>query len=203
MGETLSDKVRGFSKIKLRKAVVKVPKLKVRREIAVKSKKGSKVPISSIINILIKSAIEDVKGEKKEKLFLGEEKGYKILKEDKNLINGGYGAVSNSYAGLVQRSYVDYAKLFSYLGKFKSKNFYESLTNGSAINSTLDSGTFSLIDKETMERGARHARYFTPLNELNTLSAVPIAGMSSSEWEQFRLWMKLDPIMYRLKTSTS
>ena len=88
-------------------------------------------------------------------------------------------------------------------GKFRAKSPYENLSNIERSDNLLDNGKFSLIDFETMEKGARHARYFTPGNELNPLSLVPIAGMSSGEWEQFKLWMKLDPVMYRLKTSTS
>ena len=54
-----------------------------------------------------------------------------------------------------------------------------------------------------MEKGARYTKYFAGGNNLNPVSLVPIAGMSSGEWEEFKLWMKLDPVMYRFKTSTS
>jgi len=63
---------------------------------------------------------------------------------------------------------------------------------------------FSLINLETVEKGARYVKYIrSRAIELNPTSIVPIAGMDSGEWEKFRLWMQLDPVMYRLKTSTS
>ena len=73
----------------------------------------------------------------------------------------------------------------------------------------LESGSFTLADKETMEKGASYLKYFAgghdlnPLASVNPLSLVPVAGMSGSEWEQFKMWMRLDPVMYLLKTRIS
>lgn len=208
MGTTLTDRIsRNFPEINLKKASVKAPKLKVRSDKALKQKKEDRTTISSIVNILIKSAVEKAGREKKEKHTFEEDEGYAILKEDlkedKSMNFGGYGASSKGYGSTPGASYADYNKLFSYLGKFRAKSAYEGMDNAEKTGMMPDSGKFSLVDSETMDKGVRHVRYFTPGNELNILSLVPIAGMNSGEWEQFKLWMKLDPVMYRLKTSTS
>lgn len=201
---TLADKIaRNFSKIKIKKASVKIPRLRAKKEKIMKPKKEA-TPISSIINILIKTAVEKAKREKKEKSKAEEDKSYTIIREDKQNI-GRYGAVSKGYGIAPHTSYIDYGKLFGYLGKFRAQSPYESMGNHSErIGKSMDdSNKFFLIDKETMEAGVKYAKYFAPTNEINPSSLVPIAGMSSAEWEQFKLWMKLDPVMYRLKTSTS
>src|SRR3989344_1051821 len=115
--ETLPDKIlNGFSKIKLKKASVKVPRLKVRKNKAAKLKSEDKIPISSIIDILIKAAVEKAKREKKEK-SLERDKSYDISKDDKPLIaNGGYGTVSKGYGASPHASYVDYEKIFKTAG---------------------------------------------------------------------------------------
>lgn len=202
--KTLAERVsRDFPKVDFKKASVKVPKLKVRSKKVFKQKKDDKIPISSIVNILIKSAVEKAKRERKEKIAIGEDKGYAALKDGKSADLGGYGTVSKGYGGMPNAPYADYNKLFSYLGRFRAKSAYENIDDAEKSGMTLGSGKSSLVDFETMNKGARHVRYFTPGNELNALSLVPIAGMSSGEWEQFKLWMQLNPVMYRLKTSTS
>ena len=146
---------------------------------------------------IIKSAIDKVKTEDDDK---NAKKGHKI----KNI--GGYGTISKFYRIIPTTSYIDYAKLFSYLGKFKSQSAYENFDTPTDTISNLRDGSdkFSLIELETAEKGARYVKYFMPKNtDINVVSLVPLAGMSSAEWEKFKLWMLLDPVMYRLKTSTS
>lgn len=205
MKKTLCDKVvRDFSKIKLKKAAVKVPKLKVKanKVNAIKQNNSDRIPLASIINILIKSAVEKSKKERKEKAG-DENKTYKLSNDEAPAL-GGYGTVSKSYGISPTSSYIDYEKLFSYLGKLRVKSAYESFDNGLANNNLRENDSFLLIGLETIEKGTRHVRYFMGAGqELNVNSLVPISGMNSVEWEQFKLWMKLDPVMYRLKTSTS
>lgn len=205
--KTLAEKIlRDFSRVKLKKATVKVPKLKVKNKKVIKLKKDDSFPISSIINILIRTAVEKAKRERKRKSALEEDKKYSLFKDDRELkVNGGYGTVSRDYGASPHTSYVDYGKLFSYLGKFRSQSAYENMDDDhfTRINKSLDDKGFSLIDKNTMEKGTRYVKYVAGSQDINTLSLVPVAGMSSAEWEQFKLWMKLDPVMYRLKTSTS
>ncbi|MBI2558893.1 hypothetical protein HYW20_06225 [Candidatus Woesearchaeota archaeon] len=203
MKKTLGDRViKNFSKVKLRKASVRVPRLNVKKANAAKSKSDDRIPISSIINILIKSAAEKAKKERKERAH--EDKSYKLAKEELPSA-GGYGSVSKSYGISPHSSYVDYKKLFSYLGKFRAKSAYEDVGD-TPVNASNEENAFALIGIETMDKGARYVKYFFPKGadfHATLTSLVPIAGMSSSEWEQFKLWMKVDPVMYALKTSTS
>ena len=206
--KTLTDRILvGFSKVKLKKTFVKVPKLNVRKDRIKKisEKKDNKIPISSIVDILIKSAVNKAKTEKKGKAQVEEGKSYTSLNEDKSIESGGYGTIQKAYGTAPHTSYVDYGKLFSYLGKFRAKSPYESFASAQEQN-PAEAKTFTLVDNETMEKGARYVKYFFPkaADFHSTLtSLVPVAGMNSSEWEQFKLWMKLDPVMYSLKTSTS
>lgn len=202
---TLAEKViRNFSRIKIKGAFVTVPKLKARKRAKTKPKQHDKIPISSIVGILMRNALEDAKKEAKEEKRTSDEKPYRVVKEEKPEATG-YGTISKSYGTAPQSSYVDYGKLFSYLGRFRSRNAYENFEAPlEQSNSFLEQSSRSLVDFETINKGARHVRYFVPAGtDFNTLSLVPVAGMSSGEWEQFKLWTKLDPVMYRFKTSTS
>ncbi len=205
--KTLSDMVGDFSKIKLKKATVKIPKLKIRKGNIrkISGKKDSKIPVSSIVDIMIKSAVDRAKTEKKAKAQVEEDKSYASSKDDKSAVSGGYGTVQKAYGTAPHASYVDYEKLFSYLGKFRAKQPYESFASAQEQN-PAEAKAFALVDNETMDKGARYVKYFFPkaADFHSTLtSLVPVAGMNSAEWEQFKLWMKLDPVMYSLKTSTS
>lgn len=212
---TLTERVAtDFARVKLKKASVKVPKLKIQKESgkrALNQRKADAVPISSLVNILIKSAIEKAKKEQKEKVQVEEEKSYTVLKEGNKLIfNGGYGTVSKGYGAAPHASYVDYGKLFSHLGSFRAKQPYENMAEHvGALNRETESRSFVLADKQTMERGAGYVKYFlggialNPDSGAHPSSLVPVAGMNSSEWEQFKMWMKLDPVMYLLKIRTS
>lgn len=184
-----------------------MPGIEAREKRHVLQEKKDNAPVfravaASIAEMLIKSAVEKAKTGIKEKAKPEESAIYRLLKEEKPLLTGGYGAVSKGYVSAPAVSYVDYEKLFSHLGKFRAQSAYENIENGNsaAANSPTDNG-FRLIDSETMEKGAKYVKFFMPANsEIGSVSAVPVAGMSSSEWEQFKLWMKLDPVMYGLKT---
>lgn len=203
MKKTLGDRIiKNFSKVKLKKASVRVPRLNLKKATAAKSKSDNKIPISSIISLIIKSAVEKAKKERKEKAH--EEKSYKIVK-DELPSGGGYGSVSKSYGMSPHTAYIDYKKFFSYLGKFKAKSAYVDFDENAEFLSKPES-SFVLIENETMDKGARYIKYFFPKGadfHSNLTSLVPISGMNSAEWEKFKLWMMLDPVMYQLKTSTS
>ena len=203
--KTLADRIKmDFSKVNLKKAAVKVPKLKVRKRKVTSLKSDDKIPISSIIQILIKNAVQKAKNDRKEK-SVEEDKSYKILKDEKDLtFNGGYGTVSKGYGATPHTTYVDYGKLFGYLGKFKSQSPYENMAEHlGTLNKATESGSFALVDRETMDKGARYVKYFHSKTPIDKTSLVPIAGMSSAEWEEFKRFMRFDTVMYLLKTSTS
>ena len=204
---TLADRIKtDFSRVKLKKAAVKVPKLKVRKIKATSLKSDDKTPISSIINILIKTAVEKAKKERKEKV-VEKDKSYNILKDNKPIANGGYGTVSKGYGGKPLTSYVDYEKLFSYLGKFKSQSAYENMGNHlETLNKATESGSFVLADRDSMDKIGRFEKYNKPQvmdTPIVALSLVPVAGLSSAEWEEIKNLMRFDSVMYTLKSKTS
>ena len=205
---SLADSVkRNFSKIRLKKVSVKVPKLKARKRREAGTAKGEKIPVSSIINILIKASIENAKREK-EKKPVSENKKYTIKDENLGLdAPSGYGAISKGYGTAPHTSYVDYGKLFSYLGKFKSQSAYENMGNHvEFLNKSAESGSFVLADKDSMDKIGRFDKYMkSPVTAIQTmaLSLVPIAGLSSGEWEEIKNLMKFDPVLYTLKSKTS
>ena len=122
-------------------------------------------------------------------------------------VNGGYGTVPKSYGASPKTSYVDYEKLFSYLGKFKSQSAYENMGNHvEVLNKATESGSFILADKDSMDKMGRFEKYMkTPVMAIQTmaLSLVPIAGLSSGEWEEIKNLLRFDPVMYTLKSKTS
>lgn len=218
--KTLADRVsKDFSRVRLKKISVNVPKLKNTKKLEEAKKhashvflsniKDDKIPISSIVNIMIKSAVEKAKNAKKQALPVfspdSADKFYAVLKDDKELIaNGGYGTVSKNYGTAPHTSYVDYGKIFAYLGKFKSQSAYENMGNPvDFINKSLGDQGFSLVDSHTMERGTNYIRYFHSKTPIDKSSLVPMAGMNSAEWEQFKMFMRLDTALYLLKISTS
>jgi len=207
--KTLAERISiDFSKVKLKKAVVKVPKIRIRKEKKYRETKNDNIPLSSIVSILIKAAIEKNKKEKKEKIIIEEGKSYSITKEESmHVQSGGYGTVSKSYSASPRSAYVDYGKLFGYLGKFKALGAYDNLENPfEFLNKTAESGSFVLADKESMDKIGRFDKYIrTPAMAIQTmaLSLVPIAGLSSAEWEEIKMLMRFDPIMYTLKSKTS
>ena len=202
---TLADKVKkNFSRVKLRKSSVKVPGLKIRKINIGNQASSVKIPVSALVNILIRSALEKTKKIKENKIA-SEDKKYTLSKENNSVVQGGYGTVSRNYGSLIRSPYVNYGKLFSYLGNFKAKSPYDSIGSPlEMLNKSLEGSGFALIDREAMDKGAKHVRYFmSPVSDLNMASLVaPTASMSSGEWEQFKLFMQLDKVMYRLKTST-
>ena len=205
--KTLAERISGdFSKVKLKKSLVRVPKLRIRKEKAVKPKKTENMPVSSIINILIKSAVEKAKREKKEKTQ-AEDKSYTIIKDNKSGIHGGYGTASKDYGTSPKTSYVDYEKLFSYVGRFKSQSAYENMAEHvGSLNKATESGSFVLADKDSMDKIGRFEKYMkTPVMAIQTmaLSLVPVAGLSSAEWEEVKNLIKFDSVMYTLKSKTS
>lgn len=208
---TLAERIsRDFSRIKIRKAIVKVPKLRFKKEKNRKTKKND-IPISSVINILIRAAVENTKKERKEKKPAEEGKNYRILKENSGLIvNGGYGTAAKSYGISPHASYVNYEELFSYLGKFKSQSAYENMSDSHAArsNKALQDDGFSLIDAEALEKGAWSVKYFFHPGRFDMYSSLtslvsPITSMNSAEWEKFKLLMVIDKVAYSLKISTS
>ena len=127
-----------------------------------------------------------------------------MKKDDKEpAVNGGYGTVSKNYGLAPHSSYVDYAKIFSYLGKFRAQGAY-----GAAVEmpNSAENGSFVLADKDSMDRIGRFDKYIRNPNmaiQTIALSLVPIAGLNSAEWEEIKNLMRFDSVMYTLKSKTS
>ena len=198
----LAERVRkDFSRVKLANTFVKVPKIKTRKIKSVIKSKTDSIPVSILVNILIRNALDKIKREKQKPHF--HDGKYRLVKKDDH-VQGGYGNVSKNYGSLMHSPYVDYGRLFSYLGKFKAKNPYDSDIPTHILGTTTESKSFELVSREAMDKGARYVKYFmSHVSDLNMGSLVaPTAAMSSGEWEQFKLLMQFDKVMYRLKTST-
>ena len=204
---TLADKVgKNFVRIKVKRYSVKVPSIKIGKIKFKKQVQSDKISVSALVNILIRNALEKVKREK-EKKPAADIRKYRLLNEDISGVQGGYGAVSKNYGSLIHTSYVDYEKLFSYLGNFKAKNPYENMGDSvEFLNKSVESGSFVLADKDSMDKIGRFDKYMkTPGTAIQTmaLSLVPIAGLSSGEWEEIKNLMRFDPVIYTLKSKTS
>ena len=155
--------------------------------------------IASIMNAIKKSSAQ----KPKEKKTKAEENEPTAKEEQKPSANPDYDS-KKSYGIMQSGSYVDYEKLFSYLGKFKATNPYFNNPLAENNNSSEHSVKATLIDLEIMDKGAKYVKYFFPKTadfHSRLGSLVPVAGMSSGEWEQFKLWVTLDPVMYLLKTT--
>ena len=209
-GSTLAEKVRhDFSRVRLKKSIVKVPKLragKTKQAISLKEiAKDGKIPTSLLVRILIKNALENSKREKKDAKQPVQNIKYGDITKEKDFPAGGYGTVSRFYGASTKTPYANYEKLFSYLGRLKAKGSSYSDAPAEALSST-ESKSFELVSREAMDKGARHVKYFFPKVAdfyANLTSLVPVAGMSSADWEQFKLMMQLDPVMYSLKSKTA
>ena len=202
--KTLTDKVLSVSSAKAGKVSVKVPRLNVRKKTPISKKEN--MHVSSIVNILIKAAVEKAKKEKKEKASAEETKGYAVLSGEKAAIRNSYGASSKSYGSAPHVSYIDYGKIFSYLGKFRSQSEFENFVSDSHVEMVKkrmeQDNKFYLLDNEIIDDGVRAIKYFTPGNLAGEIGAVPMAGINSSDWEKFKLWKIVDYVMFNLKMST-
>ena len=180
-----------------------------------RAKKSVNLPASSIINLLIKTAVESAKkNNKKTKkmaspFFLSDEedKSYVTLNEDKLLlINSGYGTVSKGYGTSSGTSYFDYRKLFSHLGKFKSQSAYENFVSGSpseSMNRILEQDNkFYLVDNEVRDTGVRSMKYGAYGLLTNGPSPIPMGNINSSDWEAFKIWAIVEYVLFNLKMRT-
>ena len=207
MNDTLTEKIEiSFENVRLSKALVKIPRLRIRKSHNKKRIKQSKpkheIPTSTIIRILLKAVNERKKDEKKK---LADSIQYKVIRDERPLLeNAGYGTVSKSYGSLIKAAYIDYGKLFSYLGEIKSRNAFEDFDASPTqlTNRILDQGNkFYFVDREVIDTGVRTLKYFIPGEITGEIHVVPV-GVNSTDWEKFKLWMKIDPVMFNLKMKT-
>jgi len=209
--KTLADKLKNFSTIKVKNASVKVPKLDIRKKAVSNRKKlattakDDKIPVSSIIDILIKTAVDNAKKEGKEKSGVEESKTYAISKEDAKIKFEGYGNSFRRYETAPRTPYVNYEKLFSYLGKFKAQSPFENFASDNPterINKVIEQGNkFYLIDNEVRDDAVRSIKYFTHGAVMGE-QAVPTGKINSADWEKFKIWKLVSYVEFNLKMQT-
>ena len=64
-----------------------------------------------------------------------------------------------------------------------------------------------MASSETMDEAARHIKYLRSSSRefgvgaggIDAMSMVPMGGMNSAEWEEFKMWFQLDKVAYYLK----
>jgi len=103
-----------------------------------------------------------------------------------------------------QTDYVDYDKIFAHLGKFGGRSMYEGFEGYDdkekpQLNKAKEG---ILLDHQVMDDGAKYLKYFLPGDFMGSWSLVPPAGIDSKDWELFKLWSKIDYIMFNLKMQT-
>lgn len=171
------------------------------------NKKKSAASICSLTQILINKAVEKVKETpKKEKNK--EDKIIYSTKEERPLItNGGYGTVSKVYGAAPVAKYINYDKLFSHLGTFKAKGMYENIEENAIESKKLAESTREMVSTETMEKAAKHFKYFVRGEVMGDIGYVPPVGMgiNSKEWEKYRLMsmMSIYKPLIKLKSATA
>lgn len=173
-----------------------------------KSIKGKTAPnIGSLTRLLINKAVEKAKETTKKEKNKEDKIIYSIKEDEEIITNGGYGTVSKVYGAAPAVKYVNYDKLFSHLGIFKAKGMYENLgTRETDIKQTTESSR-EMVSTETIEKAAKHFKYFVTGEIINDLGYVPPVGIgiSSKDWEKYRLMSKMSiylPII-KLKSGTA
>ena len=162
----------------------------------------------SISTILINSALKEIKWESKGKDNTSEEdfeedtEGKIIEDERKIIVSGGYGTIK-PYAGMSPHiKYTDYDKIWSHLGTFRANSMYENIES-SSNDIALKNGesTREMVSKETIEKAARHFKYFISGDVISDIGYVPPVGsnIDSREWEKYRLMTKMSIYLPLLK----
>ena len=159
-----------------------------------KNKKNSKKDsflISSITRLTINGSIEKLSNKGRKLKPKSANKKYKIIEDERDAaITGGYGTVSGHYGMAPQAKYVNYNSIFSHLGNFKSRSMYEDLNEqfeGIAKNGA--ESTREMVSSETIEKIAKHFKYFVRGEILGDIGFVPPVGLGidSKDWEKYRL----------------
>jgi hypothetical protein len=177
------------------------------KRISVRSvNKKKPASICSLTRLLISRAIEKAKETtKKEKEK--ESKATYLEKERLIIFNGGYGTVSRVYGTPPPVKYVDYDKLFSHLGTFRTYGLYGKVEEEKATIRQMVESTKEMVSTETIEKAAKHFKYFVAGEMINNVGYVPPFGMgiSSKEWEKYRLMtmMSIYQPLIKLKSATA
>jgi len=174
--------VRNF--IDAKKKTVKSKNSKVSKKKATKDR----FSISTIIhNILINSRISDLENKEKDTEDLEQSSNEEL--EEENDVQGGYGTIK-PYAGMSSYvKYTDYNKLWGHLGTFRTNNMYEKDESSNEIAMKNGESTREMVSTETLEKAAKHFKYFITGDAPGDVGFIPPFGLNvnSKEWEKYKI----------------
>ena len=184
---------------------------KVKEEKSIKprfsGKNNTKINISILKN-LWKTLIVNSKEPKKEKQAEEAAEETSLDKDKETEVHGGYGTLSGNAGYLPNIKYVNYDKIWSHIGNFRSKDMYEN--TGFGLNGHNEAGTEStreMLSNETIDKATKHFKYFVRGEVLGDIGFVPPTGsnIDSKEWEKYRtMWMMSTyRPLFALKRSTA
>ena len=165
----------------------------------------------SISTILINSEIKKIKNEDKEKKSeedLEETADEESGDKKRVIVNGGYGTINKHYGISPVVKYSDYNKIWGHLGTFRTYNMYGN-DSESSNEIAMKNGESSreMVSTETIEKAAKHFKYFVVGEASGDIGFVPPFGsnIDSKEWEKYKLMFQMSiyqPLL-KLKWSTA
>ncbi len=194
----------------IKRNFIEIKKKTIKRKSTKAPKRKNKAPkdtssISAIIsNILMLNEMQD---EVKETEDLEQHAEEEPENEPDDTVQGGYGTIK-PYAGMSPHvKYTDYDKIWGHLGAFKTNSMYGDTESSNEIAMKNGESTREMVSKETMEKAAKHFKYFITGDAPGDVGFVPPFGanINSTEWEKYRLMNMLSfykPLM-KLKFSTA
>ena len=151
----------------------------------------------SISTILINSALKEIKGKIKGKSkenasdedLEEDTKGKMITDERKIIVNGGYGTINKHYGISPVVKYADYNRIWGHLGAFRTYDAQEGAESRNEIALKNGEGSREMVSTETMDKAAKHFKYFVKGELVGEVGLVPPVGLNidSKEWEKYRL----------------
>lgn len=196
----------------LEKEVEKSFKSKTKENILKKTKQKEDIFLKKIFKNVAKTKEktleEDLKKIKKQKeikeainlilKYLPKIKDIADFKYDKQAI-----ATSSGYGAPPKESSVDYEKLFSYLGKYKTKGMYDDFAPFFFEGQKEETKPAELaVTNKKIDMVVQHFKYFIQ-GMLLTDPALPPPGVSSEEYEKVKFWRKTNPAEYQLRFQIS
>ena len=134
----------------------------------------------------LKASADDDQGKTKDIL---EHTAEEELENKEEKVHGGYGSIKHYFGISPYTNYANYDKIWSHLGRFRSYGAYELIENENSVVMGNGESTRQMISKETMEKAAKHFKYFVMGEVAGDIGFVPPVGLNidSGEWEKYRL----------------
>jgi len=106
----------------------------------------------------------------------------------------------NDYAPLPVSSVVNYNRLFSHLGRRETSQGYDDADSQEQDLEGEDTHNFNLSFK-SISNAIRQQKYFTA-GDVMMNPVLPIGGMTSEEYEKYKIWRLTDYVMAQLLEKT-